>query len=333
MASVKRARTEEPAAKLDFSKPWKMSDVVLLVEDERFHVHRNVLVLLVLWSPVFEKMLNAASREKSKSEIWLAGKNADSVKTLQIMMYPPGNDEVTSENYREILELATEYQIASIVEKCECFLVDELNFDTLQKSSNHQDPISLLILAQKYELKELESVCVKYASRYNLKELQEHELYDSIEEENYTNILESIVSRMDHARVSLPSKETLKEIKAKGIENVDAIVKNLLKHASHKNFSSGRELNTQDDVEAYLLALTTLITAALVRPMISAQDSVQFQFYSNSLKELLSPFIKGDNSHSSFATYNVTRRSCCMLLLYIFVLQMHESQSSNLSVN
>lgn len=252
MASVKRARTEEPAAKLDFSKPWKMSDVVLLVEDERFHVHRNVLVL---WSPVFEKMLNAASREKSKSEIWLAGKNADSVKTLLIMMYPPGNDEVTSENYREILELATEYQIASIVEKCECFLVDELNFDTLQKSSNHQDPISLLILAQKYELKELESVCVKYASRYNLKELQEHGLYDSIEEENYTNILESIVSRMDHARVSLPSKETLKEIKANGIENVDAIVKNLLKHASHKNFSSGRELNTQDDVEAYLLAL------------------------------------------------------------------------------
>jgi len=77
----------------------------------------------------------------------------------------------------------------------------------------------------------------------------------SIEEENYTNILESIVSTMDHARVRLPSKETLKEIKAKGIENVDAIVKNLLKHASHKNFSSGRELNTQDDVEAYLLAL------------------------------------------------------------------------------
>ena len=154
------------------------------------------------------------------------------------------------------MELATEYQIASIVEKCECFLVDELNFDTLQKSSNLQDPISLLILAQKYELKELESVCVEYASRYNLKELQEHELYDSIEEENYTNILESIVSRMDHARVRLPSKETLKEIKAKGVENImDAIVKNLLKHASHKNFSSGRELNTEDDVEAYLLAL------------------------------------------------------------------------------
>lgn len=54
--------------------------------------------------------------------------------------------------------------------------------------------------------------------------------------------------------------------------------------------------------------------------MISAQGSVQFQLYSNSLKELLSHFIKGDNCHSSFAT------------LY-FCLQMHESQSSNVTVN
>ena len=120
-------------------------------------------------------------------------------------MYPPVNDEVRSENYREILETDRIYCWEVWI-----VLVDELNFDTLQKSRNHQDPISLLILAQKYELKELESVCVEYATRYNLKELQEHELYDSIEEENYTNILESIVSRMDRDDVSLPSKETLK---------------------------------------------------------------------------------------------------------------------------
>ena len=253
MDAVKRARTEEPVAELDFSKPWKMSDVVLLVEDERLYVHRNVLVL---WSPVFEKMLTSAYREKSIAEIRLPGKEAENVKAFLMMMYPPADEQITLDNYDAILNLAHEYQIASIVEKCECFLVKKLHFDALHRSNKQQDPISLLILAQNYELKELTNACVKFAARYNLKELKEHELCDSIEPENYTHILESVVARMDRDCVMLPSEETLQGIKERGIKKIDAIVKNLLKHASHKNFVSGRDLNTQDDtVEAYLLAL------------------------------------------------------------------------------
>ena len=29
----------------DFSEPWKFSDIVLVVEDQRFYVHRNILAL------------------------------------------------------------------------------------------------------------------------------------------------------------------------------------------------------------------------------------------------------------------------------------------------
>lgn len=52
----KRKRTEEPVTDLNGSKPWKMSDVVIVVEDKKSHVHRNVLAL---WSPVFEKMFTS----------------------------------------------------------------------------------------------------------------------------------------------------------------------------------------------------------------------------------------------------------------------------------
>ena len=37
------------AGSLDFSKPWELSDVLLVVEEERFHVHRCILGM---WSEV-----------------------------------------------------------------------------------------------------------------------------------------------------------------------------------------------------------------------------------------------------------------------------------------
>ena len=37
----------------DFSVPWHLSDVVLVVEDKKFYVHKGTLSM---WSPVFEKM-------------------------------------------------------------------------------------------------------------------------------------------------------------------------------------------------------------------------------------------------------------------------------------
>ena len=257
MAAAKRMRTEEAETELDFSKPWKMSDVVLVVEDEKFHVHRNVLAL---WSPVFEKMFTSNFREKSKGEIRLPGKQADSVKALLLMIYPPANDEITLDNYSAILELAHEYQISSVVEKCEDFLVmlaGLISSPTSILRKYDEDIISLLILAQNYKLQSVRDACVLYAGKLSLTKLKEHDLFDQIEPENYAEILEAIIERMQRFQDSFPTKETLRGIKAKGIRKIDAIVKLMLKHSSHKNFVASRDvLGTHEDaIEAYLLAL------------------------------------------------------------------------------
>ena len=57
----------------DFSVPWKCSDVVLVVERQKFHVHRYTLAM---WSPVFEKMFTSEFKEKNSCEIPLPGKKA-----------------------------------------------------------------------------------------------------------------------------------------------------------------------------------------------------------------------------------------------------------------
>jgi len=63
----------------DFSEPLQLSDVVLVVEEQRFHVHRSTLAF---WSPVFERMFTSDFKEKSSDEIPLPGKKAGEVKEL-----------------------------------------------------------------------------------------------------------------------------------------------------------------------------------------------------------------------------------------------------------
>jgi len=50
----------------DFLEPLKLSDVVLVVEEQRFHVHRGTLAF---WSPVFERMFTSDFKEKNSEEI------------------------------------------------------------------------------------------------------------------------------------------------------------------------------------------------------------------------------------------------------------------------
>ena len=37
------AQANAPAYPTDFLEPWKLSDVVLVVEDQKFHVHRSMV--------------------------------------------------------------------------------------------------------------------------------------------------------------------------------------------------------------------------------------------------------------------------------------------------
>ena len=101
----------------DFTQPWKFSDVVLVVESEKLHVHRAVLALC---SPVFEKMFTSEFQDKEEKEISLAGKKANEVKELLQVIYltverkPPGL--IKEENCHYLLILAHEYQMAVIVD-------------------------------------------------------------------------------------------------------------------------------------------------------------------------------------------------------------------------
>ena len=190
-----QARNQTPYPE-DFSEPWKFSDVVLVVETQKFHVHRGTLAF---WSPVFERMFTSDFKEKNSDEISLPGKKASEIRELLQIMYPSLEEKVIrSNNCYFLLDLAREYQIASITRKCQDFLIYAV------KRQVEKDVLAVLIVGQNYKLQTLIETCVYEARRLSLNELKQHAKRGEIEPDNYLQIAEGIIQRLEEHCQSCP---------------------------------------------------------------------------------------------------------------------------------
>lgn len=179
---------------LDFSQPWELSDVVLVVEEERFHVHRSILAM---WSPVFSKMFTAQFKEKTAKEIPLPEKKAREIKELLLVIYPTSSKQVDKDNYVFLLDLAKEYMMTKLTQKCEAYLMNDLG-----KSENMfwwSEPrcLDLLGVAQDYQLEKLQAVCVNKAKSMGFREFKNHKMYKKINFSNYRKIVEGKIEKME----------------------------------------------------------------------------------------------------------------------------------------
>ncbi|EDO36075.1 predicted protein [Nematostella vectensis] len=141
-----------------FSEPWGYSDLVLVVEEERFHVHRAILAMC---SPVFRAMFQSKFKEASLEEIPLPGKKADRIYDFLCMLYPFPIQIAEHHDVSSLLELAREYQIPKLTARCEERL--------LQKQSS----VDLILLAQEFNLTKLLDKCLVSLSRMQLHDLKE----------------------------------------------------------------------------------------------------------------------------------------------------------------
>ena len=74
-----------------FSEPWEDSDLILVVENEKFHVHRQILSI---HSPVFKAMLNSQFKEATAKEIPLPGKKVNEVLDFLKLFYLKETDVI-----------------------------------------------------------------------------------------------------------------------------------------------------------------------------------------------------------------------------------------------
>ena len=236
MAEKSEAETQ------DFLQPWKFSDVVLVVEEERLHVHRAVLAM---WSPVFDKMFTSEFQEKDKNELPLPGKTSSEVKELLVMIYPSAAEkQITEENCYFLVKLAHEYQMDAIVQRCEDFIVEKL------KTKPKGGVVADLVFAQTCKLDKLKRASLDQAQNLTLKELKENEMYDQIQTENLKEIMEGIITRLqrelgDCQRTSQQRQQKINAltckngtVKSAALGKVYEVTQFLVQHASAKqNYS------------------------------------------------------------------------------------------------
>ena len=244
----------------DFSQPWKLSDLVLVVEEERFHVHK---AMLAFWSPVFEKMFTSEFQEKVANEVPLPGKKASEIKELLSLIYPSLTEkEITEGNCYFLFKLAHEYQMAAIVTRCEDFMAEKV------KEKAKESVLADLIFAQTYKLEKLKLASVAQAHCLSLDELKQDEMFDQIQEENLKGILEGIMKRLqtelDESRNLARERQkkvdevetTIELVKRRCLDNVRQIGLCLVTHASSKHSRSAhRSRRNFSDIDSCIAAL------------------------------------------------------------------------------
>lgn len=192
----------------DFTQPWKFSDVVLVVEGQKLHVHRAVLAVC---SPVFEKMFTSKFQGNGEKEIPIPGKMASEIMELLQIIYPSVEEKLTEENCHRLVRLANEYYMAAIVYRCENFIVEMMD-------KSKKDVLVELEFAQTHNLKKLKQECINRARYFSLEQLKNHNVYDQIHFEDVKDIMEGIIIRLRNERdkYSHRSPPPLKAIKAEG---------------------------------------------------------------------------------------------------------------------
>ena len=105
-----------------FSEPWNDSDVVLLVEDKGFHVHR---CMLSLQSPVFKAMFNGNFKDATQDKIELKNDKHEPMLLFLQLLYPPNmlnkdvrKADIKDENVLSIVELADKYRAKNVIKQC-----------------------------------------------------------------------------------------------------------------------------------------------------------------------------------------------------------------------
>lgn len=187
---------DDMEAETPFSQPWRSSNLVLVVEGRKFHVHRDVLIVC---SPVFEAMLSSDFKEKSALEIPLPEKKAEEIEQLLKAIYPDREFSITKENCFFLLTLSFEYQIDVLTASCETFICTWVLYMTADEA------MELIILSQKYPLndKAVQGCMKRFVSQEtSWKDLKKHRLFPEVEPVNAQRIVEERVKYLEESKES-----------------------------------------------------------------------------------------------------------------------------------
>ncbi len=100
-----------------------LCDIQLEAEGQTLRCHRNILAAS---SPYFHSMFIGNFKESKQKKVNLKGVNFDALRTIVKCIYYQ-KIEITNENVQEVLSMAHLFQMSSIIEICEKYMIENLS--------------------------------------------------------------------------------------------------------------------------------------------------------------------------------------------------------------
>lgn len=164
-----------------FEKDWDFSDLVLIANKKRYHVHKAVISM---WSPALKcKILELG--ENKEFELDCGFMTDDDVVQLLQTIYPP-NKAITEDSCERLVPIANLFQMFELLRRCEDFLI-----------KNKTPTLMLLVFAQEQNLSKLLSKCIDYCSKQPIEELKRTLSYEKIAPQNLCTLLQVRCLKME----------------------------------------------------------------------------------------------------------------------------------------
>jgi speckle-type POZ protein len=178
---------QEKCSELDFSEQTWKEDFILIVEGKKLYVSKAILAFA---SPVFDRMFQSEFREKDQTELNLPGKKMREMQDFLRFIYPCMDECISDENVYKLLPLAEEYQVTTLISKCERFLISRLN-----KELTADDTKMMLQTAVIYNMEDLlVKMCEKLPEQSARAVISENILLPS---KIFSKIMDELLGRLE----------------------------------------------------------------------------------------------------------------------------------------
>ena len=156
-------------------------------------------------------------------EVPLPGKKSAEIKEMLLVIYPTSAKPIDERNYAFLLDLAKEYLMAKLTEKCENYLISCLNprltglsglFSTLSSGGfvSKGNCLELLDIAENHGLDGLQTECIKSAQCIKFQDLKNDSIYQKISFSNYRKIVEGMFENYESklaSKANEPGRQTI----------------------------------------------------------------------------------------------------------------------------
>nr|XP_022302825.1 uncharacterized protein LOC111110563 [Crassostrea virginica] len=198
----------DPAVKMEikselveyFPYDEETTDVVIRVDDKRMHLSRGTLMQA---SPVFRKMLGSNGKEK-QAEITLPEKSYEEVILFLRCISPREFVKLDEESIGVVLPLAHEYQVKATLQKCEDWLLTEMEFivgEVTGHTKEIQEKVEFfakcLLYGTKHDLETLYKRALELLVPYKLSRYQHTEFYKLLPDKPKSQLLETRMVKIE----------------------------------------------------------------------------------------------------------------------------------------